>query len=151
MKSVFAGFVAVLMGTPPALALDGPGRALIAANTEQIANDPVQTATNNAQVGRTFIPPYSGTLRVKWDIKSKDGTEVFGDVFVSHLSDCSKSSTSMSYVTQSCDLRVTGGMPVNLVAAASQASNTVYLKNVSLNYKIVDSDGNTIPYESPRP
>lgn len=150
MKNVLVALVAVVMGTLPALALEGPGRALIASNTEQIANNPVQTATDGSTILVTFVPPYSGTVRVKWEFKSKDGTSVFSQADVSHISNCGAESTGTAYTKGSCDVRVMGGMPINISAFASQTTNTAYLRNVSLSYKIVDSDGEIIPYQLPQ-
>jgi hypothetical protein len=150
MKNVLVALVAVVMGTLPALALEGPGRALIASNTEQIANNPVQTATDGSTILVTFVPPYSGTVRVKWDFKSKDGTSVFSQADVPHLSNCVAESTGTAYSKGSCDVRVMGGMPITISAFASQTTNTAYLRNVSLSYKIVDSDGEIIPYQLPQ-
>jgi hypothetical protein len=124
------------------MAQDGPGRALVAANVEQILD--ATAAASHQSVLRAFIPPYSGTVRVKWDARSRDGTVVVVAAVVKSLDSCSQQTTNTAYVSQSCDLRVTGGMPVMILASPDDSANTAYLKNVSLNYKVINARGETV-------
>ena len=140
--AVTAGIIAGMGAIAPVLAQDGLGRALVAANVEQILDAPAQAS--HQAIRRAFIPPYSGTVRVKWDAKSKDGTVVVVAVAVKSLDSCSQQTTSTAYVSQSCDLRVTGGMPVMILASPDDSANTAYLKNLSLNYKVINSRGETV-------
>jgi hypothetical protein len=149
MKARFVGFVVFAMGATSAFALDGPGRALVASNTLQIANNPVISSSERGNsVSRAFIPPYSGTVRVKWEVRSGDGTQVSASGNVAHTSACSQQPvTSTSPVAQTCDLRVTGGFPVIIEAAPLDNNNIVYLRNVSLSFTVVDFDGKAIVYD----
>jgi hypothetical protein len=137
------------MAAAPALALDGPGRALVASNRiQKAANTPI-VGDPGTTIGTAFIPPYSGTVRLTWEIRSHDATQVDAVVFVEHLDSCAPTpTTSTTFVTQTCDLRVAAGMPINLSAAPSNGTNFVTLRRVQLRYRVVNSDGEAIVWET---
>ena len=145
MKNTIVGLATLLLASAPAFALDGPGRALTASNTLQIRGGPAQTSLPGDSVFNGFIPPYSGTVRVKWEVRSSDGTQVSVNVSVAHTSQCGDVTTSTSFVAQSCDLRVVGGFPIGIEANATGTA-TVTLRLVSLNYTVGDFDGKSIRF-----
>jgi hypothetical protein len=135
-----------------AAALDGPGRALVASNTIRLSITETLTGAPGATIERSFIPPYSGTVRLTWQVRSKDGTQVGTDVFVSHLSGCPEAVTSSTtFVTQGCDIRVAAGMPVNIDAFPDSGTNSVSFHNVQIRYNVVNFDGKPIVWEAPMP
>jgi hypothetical protein len=143
----FATAIAALaFGIGPALALDGPGRALFPSTTLQVANDAILTGAAGKEVSRNFIPPYSGIVRVQWEVRSGDGSNVVSAAEVEHLFSCKKNSTATAFVMMTCNIRVAGGMAVTVSAAPTQATNTASLRNVRLYYSIKDSDGKAITY-----
>ena len=131
-----------------ALALEGPGRTLQPANLLQAKNDPVISATGD-RVLRAFIPPYPGTVRVRWDVRSSDGSLVFSAAVVDHLSNCIQNTTSKAFAAKVCDLRVAPGMPLYVYASPDSATNTALLRNVRVYYRVADSDGKTVVYDLP--
>jgi hypothetical protein len=151
MKTTFVGFFVFAIGVTSAFALDGPGRALVASNTLQVANNPVTSSSaRGSGVVRAFIPPYSGTVRVKWELRSGNGTAVNAYVSVAHIGECSGATVmSTTPVSQTCDIRVLGGFPVVINAYPQDSMNIVYLRNVSLSYTVLDSDGKAIAFEVP--
>jgi hypothetical protein len=151
MKSALAGLAAVVMATAPVVALDGPGRAVVASHTLQVANNPLLSAPSPEHVTRSFIVPYSGTVRVTWEMRSKDGALATSIAFTEGLDLCSKSTTSTDYVTQSCDIRVAAGYPINIYAYTGEAGSAVYLRRVSLSYAVVNFDGLPIAWVMPGP
>jgi hypothetical protein len=155
MKTIIAALCVLAIGTGAnsgsAVALEGPGRALRASETPlQISNDPVLTGAAGDSVQRSFIPPYSGTVRVRWEFRSGDGTDVFSGVEVTHVSNCDRSTVSTAFVGKACNVRVVGGMPVTIFAAPKVGTNVVELRNVRLYYRVVDSTGEAITYEVPQ-
>ena len=153
MKTIITGFAALLLGTACAAAQQqGPGRALVASDTVlQISNDPVVTSEPNGAVGRAFIPPYSGTVRVKWEVRSADGTQVRSLAYVDFLSECERLSASTAFVQKACNIRVAGGMPIRVDAVVidSNTNDQVSIRNVRLYYRVVDATGESIIYELP--
>jgi hypothetical protein len=142
---LFATAVAALtfaLGT--ALALEGPGRALVPSNTKQVSKNPAITGAAGEEVSRTFVPPYSGTVRVKWEVQSGNGLNVVSGAEVPHLSSCTRSSTGTGFQAMSCNIRVAGGMPVTVSASPDQNTNTASLRNVGLYYTVEDADGKAI-------
>ncbi len=147
MRHAIAGCAALMIGTVPALALDGPGRAVVASNMVQLAVLPAQTSAAGNGITKGFIVPYSGTVRLTWEIKSMDGTPVSSTVLVEHLSTCeSVFTSSTTFAAQTCDIRVAGGQPVYLTALPSDGDSKVSLRYVRLRYTVVDSDGKSIPW-----
>jgi hypothetical protein len=142
--------VAVLSLSPvlgSALALEGPGRALLPSQTLlQAKNDPIISATGE-HVQRTFIPPYSGTVRVQWEVRSSDGTIVFGGAGVQGLAFCAKDTMSTTFTSKACHVRVAAGMPLYIFASPDSDTNTASLRNVRVYYRVVDSDGKMIVYD----
>ncbi len=140
--------VAVLSLSPQlgsALALEGPGRALAPSPTLlQAKNDPI---ISGEFVQRAFIPPYSGTVRVQWEVRSGDGTLVSGGAVVDHLSRCQKDTMSTTFTSKGCNIRVAAGMPLYIFASPDSVSNTASLRNVRVFYRVVDSDGKMIVYD----
>jgi hypothetical protein len=145
MKNIVVALAAVVLASAPAVALDGPGRALVASDTLQLRGGPAQTSDPHSTVFNGFIPPYSGTVRVKWEVRSSDGTQVGVVVSVAHTSECDHVTSSTSFVAQSCDIRVVGGFPLAIEASSTGAA-TVTLRLVSLNYTVGDFDGKSIRY-----
>jgi hypothetical protein len=147
MRRFATAIAALAFGTGPSLALDGPGRALVPSATElQVSKNAVLTGAAGEEVSRTFIPPYSGEVRVKWEVQSGDGTNVASGAEVQHLSSCARHSTGTGFQARACNIRVAGGMPVTVSASPDQATNTASLRNVGLYYTVVDSDGKAIVY-----
>ncbi len=132
-----------------ALALDGPGRALVASDTElQIASDPVPDRRPPGNgVGRSFIPPYSGTVRVKWEVRSGDGGQVFSSAGVAHLSDCARPTISQTFVLKACNIRVAAGVPITILASPSAGTTVTSIRRVRIFYRVVDFDGEAIIYD----
>jgi hypothetical protein len=151
MKPVIAALSVLAMGAGPVLALEGPGRELRASDTVlQLSSDAVLTsAAPGDAVQRSFIPPYSGVVRVKWEFSSGDGTEVFGSAKVTHLSSCERLTVSTAFVAKACNIRVAAGVPITISSEPDHVGNTASLRNVRLYYKVVDSDGLSIIYEAP--
>jgi hypothetical protein len=142
MKSAVVGLVALAMGASTAVALDGPGRALVASNQIRLTVDGPFAGAPGDDVRKSFIPPYSGTVRLTWQIRSKDGTDVGGEAFVNGLSFCPENiTTSTTFVTQTCDIRVAGGTPVTVSSFTVNGTNVVTLHRVQLRYNVVDFDG----------
>ena len=151
MKTIIVGFAALLMGTGTVSALEGPGRALLASNAPlQISNDPVTTSQLGGGLQKAFIPPYSGTVRVKWEIRSHNGSAVPSEAYVQNLSQCGHQIMTMAFVQRVCTIRVTGGMPIVINAMVTDLNNQVSMRNVRLYYQVVDSDGASIVYELPQ-
>jgi hypothetical protein len=143
----FATAIAALaFGIGPALALDGPGRALFPSTTLQVANDAILTGAAGKEVSRNFIPPYSGIVRVQWEVRSGDGSNVVSAAKVEHLFSCKKNSTGTAFVMMTCNVRVAGGMAVTVSASPDQVTNTASLRNVRLYYSLKDSDGKATAY-----
>ncbi len=158
MKIIIAAFCVLAIGTSAnvgsALALDGPGRAVVASAADddlRIANDPVLNGPPGNSIRRSFIPPYSGTVRVKWEVKSQDGTRVSSTAEVNHLSVCERPTSSAAFVQKFCNLRVTGGMPITVLASPDESANVASLRNVRLYYRVVNSRGESITTEVPLP
>jgi hypothetical protein len=141
--------VALAFGIGPALALDGPGRALVPSTTNlQVSSNAVLTGAAGKEVSRTFIPPYSGTVRVQWEVRSADGSNVVSTAEVRHLSSCTRNATGAGFQVKACNIRVTGGMAVTISASPDQSTNTVSLRNVRLYYAVRNSNGKAIAYPS---
>src|SRR5690242_6838741 len=150
MKKAVLGLATLLLATAPAVGLDAPGRALVASNAVQLRGGPAQTSDPGGNVFNGFIPPYSGTVRLKWEVRSSDGAQVGVQIQVPHTSQCVDSTTSTSFVAQSCDLRVVGGFPITIEATAQgDAGNTVTLRFLTLDYNVVNFDGKPIRYLEP--
>jgi hypothetical protein len=151
MKNTVLGLAALLLATAPAAALDGPGRSVTASNTIELRGGPAQTSDPGGAVFNGFIPPYSGTVRLKWQVRSANGSQVTVSASVAYVSDCGEINTSStSFVAQTCDLRVTGGYPISVRASAqADAGNTVTLRFLTLDYTVVDFDGKPIRYVAP--
>ncbi len=157
MKTLIAALGILAIGTGAnvgsALALEVPGRALVASAADadlQIASDPVLSGNPGSSVHRSFIPPYSGTVRIKWEVRSGDGTTpVFSNVEVVHVSACSRPSSSGAFVQKFCNLRVAGGVPITLTAVPDENTNVASVRNVRLYYRVVNSRGEAIIYEVP--
>jgi hypothetical protein len=146
------GLVALIAATGPALALEGPGRSVVASNILQISNNPALTSNPGSSVARGFIPPYSGTVRLKWEIKSNNGEVVTATVSVHSMSACDpQTTTSAAFVTQTCDIQVAGGFPVVINASANGGSAKVSLRKVEMLFTPLDSDGKPIRFEAPGP
>lgn len=149
MQKQIIGLVALVVGTGSALALNGPGRALVASNTLRINTAAVITSSDDGNVQRSFIPPYSGKVRLKWEIKSSTGGTVGANAYVHAMSTCDQQATaSTSFVTQTCDIQVVAGYPV-VLNASSGTGYQVSLRNVQMLFSIVDSDGKPIKFEVP--
>jgi hypothetical protein len=146
MRRFATAIAALAFGIGPALALDGPGRALFPSTTLQVADNALLTGAAGKEVSRNFIPPYSGIVRVQWDVRSGDGSNVVSAAEVQHLFSCKKNSTGTGFVRMTCNVRVTGGMTVTVSASPDQITNTASLRNVRLYYSIRDSDGKAIAY-----
>jgi hypothetical protein len=146
MRRFATAIAALAFGIGPALALDGPGRALFPSTTLQVANNALLTGAAGKEVRRNFIPPYSGIVRVQWEVQSGDGSNVVSAAEVEHLSSCKKNSTGTGFVMMTCNLRVAGGMAVTVSASPDQITNTASLRNVRLYYSLKDSDGKAIAY-----
>jgi hypothetical protein len=133
----------------PALALDGPGRALVpSANKLQVSNDAILTGEPGSQIQRAFIPPYSGEVRVRWEVESADGSEVSSEAEVEHLDKCSRQTSGAGFKSVACKIRVAAGMPIIVTATPDQGTNTVSLRNVRLYYAVRDSEGEAIRYSA---
>jgi hypothetical protein len=150
MRRFATAIAALAFGIGPVLALDGPGRALVPSTTAlQVSNDAVLVGAAGEEVSRTFIPPYSGTVRVIWEVRSTDGSNVVSAAEVQHLSSCTKNTTGTGFLVRACNsLRVTGGMPITVSASPDQNTNRASLRNVRLYYTVRDSDGKAIVYPS---
>ena len=152
MKTIIAGFAALLLGTASVAALEGPGRALIASAADsdlQISNDPVVASEPGEEISRALIPPYSGTVRVKWEMRSLDGTQVRGTTYVEDLSNCERLTRSTTFVQTYCNIRVAAGIPIVILGSVMEPANRILLRNMRLHYKVVDSTGESIIYELP--
>jgi hypothetical protein len=149
MRNAIFALVALAIGSAPAVALDGPGRALVASNNVRIATNAAVTGQPGASVGAAFVPPYSGTVRVAWEARSQEGAPVETDVGVMHLSRCSRTSSGTAFVMKNCTLRVAGGMAVNIEAFPDSGTDVVTLRRVELRYDVVDSTGETVVIELP--
>jgi hypothetical protein len=148
MRHAIVGLALLAAAATSAVALDGPGRALVVSNQIQLANNPALTGGPGSSVTRSFIPPYSGTVRLTWEIRSQEGANVEVDAFVEHLSNCSTDIvSSTSFVVQTCDIRVMAGMPVNVQAFPTSGTDVVTLRRVVLHYDVVDSNGKAIHWE----
>ena len=84
---------------------------------------------------------------MKWEVKSSNGFQVGVDVSVPSFSDCGDSTTSTTFVAQSCDLRVTGGYPIAVEASPQDGSTAASLRLLSLDYTVVEFDGKPLPYQ----
>jgi hypothetical protein len=146
MRSVILALAVAAMSATPALALDSRGRALLASDQVQFASNPALASEPGGTVGKSFVPPYSGTIRVSWEVRSQDGTQVSVQLQVNHLSNCSDFTTSTSFVAQTCDIRVAGGMPLNVQAFAG-GTNIATLRRVVLHYDVVNANGRSIIWE----
>ncbi len=121
MRNTIIGGIALIVAAAPALALDGPGRALIASNTVQLAVLPVQSGEPGLLISKGFIPPYSGTVRLIWEIRSEDGSPVNTEALVSHMSQCPTMSTSsMTFVVQTESKVLPGLVPSNFTSCNAQ-------------------------------
>jgi hypothetical protein len=142
------GLAALAIATGPAIALDGPGRALVVSNNVRAAANAAIAGDPGEQVNRTFIPPYSGTVRLTWEIRSHDGTQVSASPFMIHVDGCpDRTTTSTSFVVQTCDIRVAGGAALIVRASTSNGANFVTLRRVQMKYDVVNSTGKTIDWE----
>ena len=145
MTRFATAIAALVIGIGPALALDGPGRTLVPSTTKlQVSTKTVLTGAAGEEVRRTFIPPYSGEVRVQWEVLSGDGSNVVSGAEVQHLSSCTRDSTGTGFKARACNIRVAGGMPVTISASPDQSTNTVSLRNVGLYYTVEDADGKAI-------
>lgn len=152
MRMKIFGLVALIVATGPVLALEGPGRSVVASNVLQISTNPALTGDMGSNVSRAFIPPYSGTVRLKWEIKSSNGLSVSARVAVHSMSSCdSQDTTSAAFVSQTCDIQVAGGFPVVITASTSDGSTRVSLRKVEMLFTLLDSDGKPIRFEGPGP
>ena len=146
-SAIAAVAVLSLVSAGNALALEGPGRALVPSQTPlQASVDAILTGSAGDPVQRAFIPPYSGTVRVRWEARSGDGTVVFSQATVSNLDVCYKTTTSKTFAPLGCDIRVAAGMPLYVFALPDAGNNTVSLRNVRVYYKLTDFDGKMIVY-----
>jgi hypothetical protein len=147
MRRFAIAVTALIFGIGTAVALDGPGRALVPSTTNlQVSNDAVLTGAAGEEVSRTFIPPYSGIVRVQWEVRSGDGSNVVSTAEVRHLNSCTRNVIGTAFKMKACNIRVTGGMPVTVSASPDQITNTAALRNVRLYYVVRDSDGKAIVY-----
>ncbi len=135
-----------LVSAGKALALEGPGRALIPSQILQANVNALVAGDAGERVQRAFIPPYSGTVRVRWEVRSGDGTLVFTQAAVDHLAFCSKTTINTTFTSKGCDIRVAAGMPLYVFASPDSATNSASLRNVRVYYKVTDSDGKMIVY-----
>jgi hypothetical protein len=152
MRMKIVGLVALIAATGPVLALEGPGRSVVASNVLRISTNPAVTSNIGSSVVRAFIPPYSGTVRLKWEIKSSNGLSVSANVSVHSMSNCEEqTTTSTAFVVQTCDIQVAGGFPVVINASTSDGSTKVSLRRVEMLFTLLDSDGKPIRFEAPGP
>jgi hypothetical protein len=154
MKTVIAALSVLAAGTGAsvgsALALEEPGRALVASDTVlQISNDPELTGEAGNSVQRSFIPPYSGIVRVTWEVRSVDGTPVSSSAQVIHVDSCQRPTGSTAFVTKVCNIRVAGGMPITITAQPSTGDTVPSLRNVRLYYRVINAKGVAINYDVP--
>jgi hypothetical protein len=111
-----------------------------------VSNDAVLTGAAGSEVQRAFIPPYSGTVRVQWDVQSANGSEVSSGAEVAHLDECTRQTSGPGFKTVACRIRVAGGMPIIVTATPDQGTNQVSLRNVRLYYRVKDSKGDAIRF-----
>lgn len=149
MRKTLIALVALVAGAGSALALDDPGRALVASNALRISNNPVVTGDPGSSFQQGFIPPYTGTVRIKWQTRSSTGQMVGVNASVHSLSSCGDTTTSTTFVTQTCDLRVVGGYPLVINAFSNDGGTSVSLRGVQISYDVIDFDGKAIRYENP--
>ena len=150
VSAVAAIAVLSLVSAGKALALEGPGRALVPSPTLLQANvDAILTGGAGEFIQRAFIPPYSGTVRVRWQVRSGDGTMVFSAAGADRLGFCTNDTLSMTFVSKVCDIRVAAGMPLFVYASPDTNTNTTSLRNVRVYYKVVDSEGKMIVFNAP--
>jgi hypothetical protein len=147
MRKTIITLAALVAGAGSALALDDPGRALVASDTLRIAYNPAVTGDPGISVRQSFIPPYTGTVRIKWQIKSSSGMSVGASADVHAISSCGNSTTSTTFVTQTCDLRVVGGYPVTVTGNTNDGGTSVTIRHVQMFYNVIDFDGKAIRYE----
>jgi hypothetical protein len=126
-----------------ALALEGPGRALIVSTTQQLAADTERTGFNVKE----FIVPYAGRVRVSWQYKTDGGGGVVVTASVtSNVDTCGKSTTSTVFTGAKCDIRVAAGDKITVSTTGSEDINTFMfatptIRNVRVFYSVVDSNG----------
>jgi hypothetical protein len=149
LKSAFAFAAIISFSTiSGAAALDGPGRALIASNVLRLSADTPRTSTSAVGTGfKEFIVPYGGTVRVKWFLRSNETGKSVSVTIRSSIHECVDSTTSETYESQNCDLRVSAGDRVQASAIGAfdignpTMRSSVTLRNVRLHWNVVDSTG----------
>jgi hypothetical protein len=126
-----------------AQATEGPGRGLKASNSLQLsANTQRSTTEFFPQSLKQFFVPYAGTVRVKWQSKTSDAAKEVTISVTSNVESCLVPTTSSAYQTDQCDIRVSAGDLVLVMAAANfSAPSTAFVRNVRVFYDVVDFDG----------
>ena len=91
---------------------------------------------------KQFFVPYTGTVRVKWQSKSSDAAAAVTISVTSRLESCNAPTTSTAYQTDQCDIRVSAGDLLMIMAAANFTTpSTAFVRNVRVFYDVVDFDG----------
>jgi hypothetical protein len=109
------------------------GRALVASNVLRLSSD---AELSGSGAIKAFIVPYAGVVRMRLQLRS-DGIDTALAEITSRPGSCSKSTTSASYQTFTCNLRVVAGDRVQ----AQIFGDAVTIRNVRVFYNVVDSSG----------
>src|SRR5690349_9051484 len=91
--------MAANFGTP-AIALEGPGRALVASDTARLNAITLRSGT---LVAKEFIVPYAGVIRVRWQaIRAGNPNALVALSVTSSIDKCGGSVTATSFATSMC-------------------------------------------------
>ena len=131
------------------VALEGPGRALIASNVLKLSAD---TQRSGLIATKEFIVPYAGVVRLRYQFKSDGGGPQTVSVTVTtaidfNNSSCNASTSATTFQSKACDVKVVAGDRLRVNAAGLMdfnppfAQSSVFLRNVRLFWNVVDSTG----------
>ena len=138
------GGVSLLATAPGALAqTEGPGRALAPSNNLRLSANTARSTTQTFPITlKQFYVPYTGTVRVKWQSKTSNAAASITISVTSNLASCNAPTTSTVYQNDQCDIRVSAGGSLIIMAAANFfAPSTAFVRNVRVFYDVVDFDG----------
>lgn len=117
------------------------GRALVASDVLRLSSE---TALSGSGAIKAFIVPYAGVVRIKLQLKS-DGSHTAMAEITSQIDSCSKVTTSATYQTFTCNLRVVAGDRVQAQMfgefLGGSSFSTVSIRRARVFYNVVNSSG----------
>jgi hypothetical protein len=147
-RLVSAGMVIIASAGAASAQTQGPGRALVASNVVTLSAD---TTRSGVAVSKEFFVPYAGTVRLKYQFRSDGQGPQSVNVAVTTAIEssnfaCNAGTTSTAFQTKSCDVKVVAGDRVRVSGTGFNSGDppgqsTVFLRNVRLMFKVVDSAG----------